>query len=143
MTNGTFGQNKLTHLFPMPLFSNYWKHQKTLRFPVFKGQRKDALGTNGLRMYFNWQSSMLEKNSGKEFIQILPSKFHIVIHVLQRMYVNRINNNETRKIPRNVFVCFFFNFVLVLAKWIDFLNEVYRLWFIKKFFQKFSHFKVF
>ena len=86
---------------------------------------------------------MLEKNPGKEFIQILPSKFHIVIHVLQRMYVNRINNNETWKIPRNVFLFFFLNFVLALAKWIDFLNEVYRLWFIKNFFQKFSHFKVF
>ena len=110
MTKGTFGQNKLTHLFPMPLFSNHWKHQKTLRFPVFKGQRKDALGTNGLRMYFSWQSSMMEKNSGKEFIRILPSKFHIVIHVLQSMYVNKINNNETRKIPRNVFLVFFLFF---------------------------------
>ena len=135
MTKGTFGQNKLTHLFPMPLFSNHWKHQKTLRFPVLKGQRTDALGTNGLRMYFSWQSSMMQKNSGKEFIRILPSKFHIVIHVLQRMYVNKINNNETRKIPRNVFLVFFFffffffffNFVLALAKWINFLNEVYRL----------------
>ena len=27
-----------------------WKHQKTLRFPdVFRGQRKGALGTNGLK----------------------------------------------------------------------------------------------
>ena len=134
MTKGTFGQNKLTHLFPMPLFSNHWKHQKTLRFPVFKGQRKDALGTNGLRMYFSWQSSMMEKNSGKEFIRILPSKFHIVIHVLQSMYVNKINNNETRKIPRNVFLVFFFVFFFQFCVSISQMDKLFE-WgipFIKK-----------
>ena len=50
------------------------------------------------------------------------------------------------KLEKSLETClffFFFNFVLVLAKWIDFLNEVYRLWFIKIFFQKFSRFKVF
>ena len=42
--------NSLTHLFPMHPFSTAWKHQKTLRFSdVFRGQRKSALGTNGLR----------------------------------------------------------------------------------------------
>ena len=46
-------------------FSSPWKHQKTVRFSdVFRGQRKGALGTNGLiindyviyRKGFNWVS---------------------------------------------------------------------------------------
>ena len=45
---------KLTHLFPMHPFSTSWKHQKTWRFPVFRGERKDALGTNWL---ISWSSN--------------------------------------------------------------------------------------
>ena len=42
---------KLIHSFPMHPFSVPWKYQKTLRFSdVFRGQRKGALGTNGLNM---------------------------------------------------------------------------------------------
>ena len=41
-------QTPLTHLFRMHPFSTPWKHQKTLRFSdVFRGKRKDALGTSG------------------------------------------------------------------------------------------------
>ena len=40
----------LPHLFPMHPFSTPWKSKKTLRFSdVFRGDRKGALGTNGLR----------------------------------------------------------------------------------------------
>ena len=38
----------LTHSFPMHPFSTSWKHHKSVRFSVFRGQRKGALGTNGL-----------------------------------------------------------------------------------------------
>ena len=38
----------LTHSLPMHLFSTPWKHQKTVRFSVFRGVEKRALGTNGL-----------------------------------------------------------------------------------------------
>ena len=39
----------LTHSLPMYPFSNPWKHQKTARFSdIFRGERKGALGTNGL-----------------------------------------------------------------------------------------------
>ena len=42
----------LTHLFPMHPFSTPWKHQETLRFSgVFRGQKKGALGTNGLSQF--------------------------------------------------------------------------------------------
>ena len=39
---------------------------------------------------------MIEKISGKELISILPSKFS--------MYVYKIKNKETRKIPINMFL---------------------------------------
>ena len=40
----------LTHSFSMHSFSNLWKYQKTVGFSdVFRGWRKGALGTNGLR----------------------------------------------------------------------------------------------
>ena len=43
----------LTHLFPMHLFSNPWKHQKILRLSnVFRRCREGALGTNRLRRDF-------------------------------------------------------------------------------------------
>ena len=39
----------LTHSFPIHSFSTPWKHQKTIRFSdVFRGEKKGALGTNGL-----------------------------------------------------------------------------------------------
>ena len=38
----------LIHLFPMHPFSTPWQHQKNVRFSVFRGWRKGALGTNGL-----------------------------------------------------------------------------------------------
>ena len=38
----------LTHLFPMHPFSTPWKHQKSIQFSVFRGQRKGALGINVL-----------------------------------------------------------------------------------------------
>ena len=41
-------------------FSTPWKHQKTVRFSdVFRGQRKGALGTNGLRKYLEEIASLL------------------------------------------------------------------------------------
>ena len=43
-----FWNTYLTHLFPMCPFFTPWKHQKTLRFYVFRGKRKGALVTNGL-----------------------------------------------------------------------------------------------
>ena len=46
-----YGDDPLTHSFPMHPFSTPWKRQKTLRFSdVFRGERKGALGTNGLIM---------------------------------------------------------------------------------------------
>ena len=48
----------LTHSFLMYLFSTLWKYHKTLRLSdVFRGQRKAALGTNGLK--YKWQSDSL------------------------------------------------------------------------------------
>ena len=45
----TATQIDLTDLFPMHPFLTPWKHQKTVRFSdVFRGYRKDALGTNRL-----------------------------------------------------------------------------------------------
>ena len=45
-------ENRLTHSFLMHPFSTPWKHQKTLRFSdIFRGQKKGALGTNGLMDY--------------------------------------------------------------------------------------------
>ena len=42
----------LIHSFPMHRFSTSWKHQKTVRFSdVFKGWRKGALGTSGLKCH--------------------------------------------------------------------------------------------
>ena len=36
-------KDTLTHLFPMPPFSNPWKHQKTVRFSdIFKGYKMSA-----------------------------------------------------------------------------------------------------
>ena len=47
------GRIQLTHLCPMHPFSTLWKHQKTIRFSdVFRGYRKDALGTNELSNRF-------------------------------------------------------------------------------------------
>ena len=47
---GCVFQCKLTHSFPMHPFSTPWKQQKTVRFSdIFRGQRKGALGANGLR----------------------------------------------------------------------------------------------
>ena len=47
---GAIFRKKLTHLFPMHPLSTPWKHQKTFRFSdVFRGYRKGALGTNGLK----------------------------------------------------------------------------------------------
>ena len=40
----------LSHSFPMLSFPTHWKHWKTVRFSdVFRGPRKGALGTNGLK----------------------------------------------------------------------------------------------
>ena len=48
-------ENSLTHSFRMHPFSTPWKHQKTLRFSdVFRGWRKDALGTNRLIKLGKW-----------------------------------------------------------------------------------------
>ena len=48
----------LTHSFPMHPFSKPLKHQKTVKFfDVFRGQRKGALGTNGLTKVPGLQSS--------------------------------------------------------------------------------------
>ena len=44
----TFHYRYLTHSFPMHSFCNTWKDQKTVRLSVFRGQRKSALGMNGL-----------------------------------------------------------------------------------------------
>ena len=47
----TFTKHFLTHSFPVHPFSTPWKHQKTLRFSdVFRGQRKGALRTIGLKV---------------------------------------------------------------------------------------------
>ena len=44
-------QTSLTFSFPMHLFPNPWKHQKTSKFSDdFKGQKKVALGMNGLKL---------------------------------------------------------------------------------------------
>ena len=46
----TVNHSNLTHSVPMHTFSNPRKHQKTVRFSdVFRRQRKEELGTNGLR----------------------------------------------------------------------------------------------
>ena len=37
-------------------FSSPWKHQKTLRFSVFRVQKKGALETNGLKVTLNFQA---------------------------------------------------------------------------------------
>ena len=56
----------LTHSFPMHLFSTTWKHQKFLRFSdVFRGQRKSALGTNGLTRLLRSESLPFNHISGK------------------------------------------------------------------------------
>ena len=44
--------DQLTYSLPMHPFSTHWKHQKTVGFSdVFRGYRKDALTTNGLKKH--------------------------------------------------------------------------------------------
>ena len=50
----------LTHLFLVHPFSSPGKHQKILRFlDVFRGQRKGALGTNGLSLWKYFETIFL------------------------------------------------------------------------------------
>ena len=50
----------LTHLFLVHPFSTPGKHQKILRFlDVFRGQRKGALGTNGLSLWKYFETIFL------------------------------------------------------------------------------------
>ena len=49
----------LAHSFPMHPFPTPWKRQETLRFSDnFRGQSKDALGTNGL----TWATLTFQKS---------------------------------------------------------------------------------
>ena len=49
----------LTHSFP--IHPTPCKHQKTLWFSVFRGQRYDALGTDGLILYLALKGLNFEK----------------------------------------------------------------------------------
>ena len=83
-----------THLFPMHPFSIIWKHQKILRFSdVFRGQRKCALGTNGLKHHlalnfspeqkFEYQIPILYKSLSK--VHRLPKDRSVLYPIEHRI----------------------------------------------------------
>ena len=69
----------LSHSFPMLSFPTHWKHWKTVSFSdVFRGQRKGALGTNGLRWKNGkiWEASkMLVNNARGYYVQLAMQKY--------------------------------------------------------------------
>ena len=66
----------LSHSFPMLSFPTHWKHWKTVNFSdVFRGQRKGALGTNGLRWKNGkiWEASKMLVNNARGYYAIISN----------------------------------------------------------------------
>ena len=60
----------------MQPFTTPWKYQKIFRFSnVFRGQRKDALGTNGLIWNINGKITCI---NGHTIFAIRPKKYSLV-----------------------------------------------------------------
>ena len=77
----------LTHSFPMHPFSTPWKHQKTLRFSdVFRGQRKGALGTNGLRCTARQGWPIGHKYNLSQFLHWCSSDFFKIVKYWGKWY---------------------------------------------------------
>ena len=76
--------------FLMHPFSTPWTHLKTVRFSVFRGWRKGALGTNGLRCYH--PKTILRTTI---FLKVQSSVFHIR-KKRPKISVNRFIHNDEK-----------------------------------------------
>ena len=90
----------LTHSSPMHPFSSPWKHRKTWRFSAFRGYRKGALGTNGLK-----RSNKMWTPSGAKMVKknILTMKiitFHSIIAEKQNFWKKKKKVSSSAKLSR-------------------------------------------